>query len=189
MRADHRYLAHEETIILQVNRHVTVLAKPFFQTVGVILLAAFLGSLTSPRTGVDLLDTLVGIVSAASVLRLGWKVWQWRVDRIIVTDRRIFEVSGLLTRKIASMPLANMTDVTYQRSLLGRLFGYGELIVETAGHLQSLNRITHLPKPDDFYRAITFLVSVGLTPRPDPETMREVNEDEDDTGPLPRVIV
>jgi hypothetical protein len=82
-----------------------------------------------------------------------------------------------------------MTDVTYQRSLLGRLFGYGELIVETAGHLQSLNRITHLPKPDDFYRAITFLVSVGLTPRPDPETMREVNEDEDDTGPLPRVIV
>jgi membrane protein YdbS with pleckstrin-like domain len=189
MHANHRYLAHEETIILRVNRHVTVLAKPFFQVVAVILLTLIVGSVMTPKSGTDLLDRMLGIVAAAFVLRLGWKVWQWRVDRIIVTDRRIFEVSGLLTRKIASMPLANMTDITYQRSLLGRLLGYGELIVETAGQQQGLQRISHLPKPDDFYRAITFLVSVGLTPRPDPETMREVNENEDDTGPLPRVIV
>jgi membrane protein YdbS with pleckstrin-like domain len=189
MSADHRYLAHEEEVILRVNRHVTVLAKPFFQMVAVILLTLVVGSVMSPQSGTDLLDRILGIAAAAFVLRLGWKLWGWRVDRIIVTDRRIFEVSGILTRNVASMPLANMTDVTYRRSVLGRLLGYGELVVETAGQLQSLNRISHLPKPDDFYRAITFLVSVGLTRRPDPQTVREVNEDEDDTGPLPRVIV
>ena len=189
MPADHRYLAQDETILLRVNKHIAVVAKPFFQAAAVILLAVAFGSLTSPRSGVDLIDTTGSLVAAAFVLRLGWKLWAWRVDRIVVTDRRIFEVSGILTRNVASMPLENMTDITYRRSVLGRLLGYGELIVETAGQQQALNRISHLPKPDDFYRAITFLVTGGLTRPSDPEAVREINEDEDDTGPLPRVIV
>ncbi|HWL65097.1 MAG TPA: PH domain-containing protein, partial [Actinomycetota bacterium] len=118
---------------------------------------------------------------------LAWRMWEWRADRIVVTDRRIFEVSGVLTRKVASMPLVKMTDITYRRSVLGRLLGYGELIVETAGQDQSLNRITHLPHPDDFYRTITWLVTGGLTPRAEPEDDYYV--DDDDTGPLPRVVV
>jgi membrane protein YdbS with pleckstrin-like domain len=190
MRGDHRYLAEDESIVLRVHRHLSVLLRPFFALLLAIVLAVSVGVLTSPRSGAEVLDTVVGLIVLFFGLRFAWKLWQWRADRIVVTDRRIFEVSGVLTRKVASMPLAKMTDITYRRSLLGRLFGYGELIVETAGQEQSLQHITHLPRPDDFYRTITWLVTGGLTPRSEAEGVEEFYDDEDeDTGPLPRVIV
>jgi hypothetical protein len=89
------------------------------------------------------------------------------------------------------MPLTRVTDMTYQRSLLGRILGYGDLIVESAGQDQALSRIEHLPRPDDFYRTITSLVTAGipsLLPE-DEEPRRLWLPDDEDTGPLPRVIV
>jgi membrane protein YdbS with pleckstrin-like domain len=187
MRGDHRYLAQDEEIILQVHRHGSVLLRPLFTALGMIFIAAVIGFLTSPSEGGDLIDMIVGVVALFFVLRLLWRIWEWRADRVVVTDRRIFEVSGLLSRKVASMPLAKMTDITYRRSILGRLLGFGELVVETAGQDQSLHKLDHLPKPDEFYRTITWLVTGGLMERPDLDDLP--HHDEDDTGPLPRVIV
>ena len=102
-----------------------------------------------------------------------------------MTNQRIIEVSGVLTRKVASMPLEKMTDMIYLRTLGGRLLGYGDLIVESAGQDQALSRIRRLPKPDDFYRCVTSL-SADLLPVPDEEPP---TPDLDDTGPLPRVVV
>lgn len=188
MRGDHRYLAQDEEVILKVHRHGSVLLRPLFGAVAAVLFAAVVGFLTSPGDGGDLIDLVAGVIALLFVIRLLWRIWEWRADRVFVTDRRIFEVSGLLTRKVASMPLAKMTDITYRRSILGRVLGYGELVVETAGQEQSLHRLDHLPRPDEFYRTITWLVTGGLMERPDLDEL-PARVDDDDTGPLPRVIV
>ncbi len=188
MRRDSRYLARDEEIVLKVHRHGSVLIKPIFTTLVVGVLAAAAMFFLSPSESGDLVDMIGGAIALFFILRLAWRIWEWRAMRFVVTDRRVFEVSGVLTRKVASMPLAKMTDVTYRRSVLGRLLGFGELIVETAGQEQSLYRLDHLPHPDDFYRMITWLVTGGLTPKPDLEELPYFDE-EDDTGPLPRVIV
>lgn len=184
-----RYLAADERIVLEVRRHPIVLAHPFFLAVATIVLAGGIGWVTSPSTGSDRFDLVLGLVALFFAARLGWASWQWYVDRIVVTDQRIFEVSGVLTRKVASMPLTRVTDMTYRRSLLGRLLGYGDLIVESAGQDQALSRIERLPHPDDFYRTITSLVTAGipsLLPEGEDQLWRP---DQEDTGPLPRVIV
>ena len=196
-----RYLADDESVVLQVRRHVTVLAKPFFQALGMIFLAILLGAWLSPNQDADAIDTALGLASLFFVLRFVWRLLEWRFDRIIVTDRRIFEVSGLLTKNVASMPLEKMTDMTYRRSVLGRLLGYGDVLVESAGQNQALAHIDHLPNPDEFYRSLTYLVTSGIMARSEPEATREAtwtfhegrggdeDEDLDDTGPLPRVII
>ena len=185
-----RYLAQDERIVVQVRRHMTVLLRPLFDFIATVLIALFLGTLLGPRNGSDFFDTILGLAALVFFVRFLWRCWEWSADRIVVTDRRIFEVSGLVTRKVASMPLSKMTDMTYRRPILGRILGYGELHVESAGQDQALSRLDHLPNPDEFYRTITYLVSApDLMPRSDPEVVHEASWDEDDTGPLPRVIV
>jgi len=184
-----RYLTTEERVILEVRRHYAVLFPESLLTIGVLAGALVLGTLVSPGNGSTGPDRLFGAIAIFVVLRLGWKVWQWWEDRVFVTDQRIFEVSGVLTRKVASMPLMRVTDMTYQRSLLGRMLGYGDIIVESAGHEQSLKSIERLPRPDDFYRTITSLVIAKMPSiAPDDETIFSGGpSDPDDTGPLPRI--
>jgi uncharacterized membrane protein YdbT with pleckstrin-like domain len=184
-----RYLAADESIVLEVRRHFAVLLRPSLAAVGVAVAAAAIGAIASPQRGDQPLDTLLGWVTLAFVLRLAWKALEWWQDRVVVTDQRMFEVSGILTRKVSSMPLAKLTDLTYRRSVAGRLFGYGDLVVETAGQDQALTHIDFLPSPDEFYRALTSMVIIRFTEaRPDREAQLP-EPDDDDTGPLPRVIV
>jgi len=49
------------------------------------------------------------------------------------------------------MPLAKVTDMSFQRPPMGRLLGYGEFIVESAGQNQALRIVDHLPYPEQLY--------------------------------------
>ena len=94
-----------ERVVLEVRRHMSVLLGPFLTTVLAIFLAGAIGWFTSPSEGSDLIDLILGVIALFVAARFGWRTWQWRADVIVVTDQRIFEVSGVLTRKVASMPL------------------------------------------------------------------------------------
>jgi uncharacterized membrane protein YdbT with pleckstrin-like domain len=178
----------DERVVLDSRRHGATLVRPLLAAVLAVVAALVVGMVVTPHNDRDLVDTAVGVVACIFVLRLLWRVWQWRVAKTVVTDRRLFQVSGVLTRKVSSMPLARMTDLTYRRPVMGRILGYGEILVESAGTEQGLARLDHLPRPDEFYRTITRLVT-ALAPRPVEEEPNFTNWDEEDTGPLPRVIV
>ena len=183
-----RYLAEGERPVLEVHRHGMVVAGPILQTVFVVFAAALIGSFFSLEDKTDAIDTIVGLVAIFFVLRLAWKLILWRHERIVVTDQRIFDVSGVLTRSVATVPLEKVTDMTYRRTLGGRMLGYGDLIFETAGQMQAMDRIEYLPRPDDFYRTVTSLVAARYGP-PAMQIEPPDGPDQDDTGPLPRVVL
>ena len=181
-----RYLAQGERVVMEVHRHPIVLVRPVLAASAAVVGALVVGALLGRGKPVD---SLVGLVAAFFVLRLAWKWLQWLADRLVVTDQRIFEASGVLTRKVASMPLAKLTDMTYKRTLWGRLFGYGALMLETAGQNQALSRIDYLPDPDSFYRTVTSLVAARIAPHARHDTPAPPPDDDEDTGPIERVIV
>jgi uncharacterized membrane protein YdbT with pleckstrin-like domain len=92
------------------------------------------------------------------LLRFAYFVIEWWVERIVVTDKRFMITSGVFVTKVAMMPVTKVTDLTYERSLGGRMWGYGTLIVESAGQIQALNKIDYLPRPEEVYDAISELV-------------------------------
>jgi uncharacterized membrane protein YdbT with pleckstrin-like domain len=183
------YLTHSERVMLHTRRHYATLLPPLALTVAVVAAAALLGSLTSPYRSDHPIDTLLGAVAIAFVVRFLWRSLLWWCDRVMVTDERMLEISGILTRRVASTPLSKLTDLTYRRSLAGRLLGYGQLVLETPGQHQALTNIDYLPHPDDFYRTLTELVMSHLGPAPAEEGAAARRAEDDDTGPLPRVIV
>ena len=85
------------------------------------------------------------------LIRFVWKVAEWSVDYFVVTSKRMLLTTGLITRKVAMMPLGKVTDMSFQRSLLGRMLGYGEFILESAGQDQALSTVEYIPYPETLY--------------------------------------
>ena len=140
---------------MTVRRHPAVLLKPFLVFLGVLLFVGWVSARLPP--GSPLVD-LLWYAALAVLAYVVWQVAQWAADRLYITDRRILLASGLLTRRVAMMPLSKVTDMSYQRSVLGRLFGYGEFVLESAGQEQALRNIRYLPSPDLLYLEVCDLM-------------------------------
>ena len=48
--------------------------------------------------------------------------------------------------------------MTFERSFLGRLLGYGTFILESAGQDQALSRVDHIPYPEQLYLEVCALI-------------------------------
>jgi membrane protein YdbS with pleckstrin-like domain len=147
--AVNRYLLPNEQQVITVRRHPAVLIGPCLLTLGGLILAGLLTVTVLHGNGP--LVTVVWIAWLALFVWMIWKAVNWAVDFFVVTSRRILLTSGLLTRKVAMMPLTKVTDMSFQRSFAGRLLGYGEFVVESAGQDQALRNIDHIPYPEQLY--------------------------------------
>jgi uncharacterized membrane protein YdbT with pleckstrin-like domain len=99
--------------------------------------------------------------------RMIWKAIDWAVTFIVVTPQRMLLTSGVLFRKVAMMPLAKVTDMSFHRSFLGRLLGFGEFILESAGQDRALTNIDYIPYPEQLYLAVCALIFPGGYPNDD----------------------
>jgi len=147
-----KYLLPREVRVATVRRHPAVLLAPSAQAVGGLLVAAVLSATVLRDHAL-----FAGIVWAAWVvllLNLIWKAVNWAVDYFVITSERILLTSGVFTRSVAMMPLSKVTDMSFHRSFAGRLLGYGEFVVESAGQDQALRRIDHVPYPEQLYLVV-----------------------------------
>jgi membrane protein YdbS with pleckstrin-like domain len=150
------YLLESERKVIRVRRHWALLLVDILETVG-LLAAAVLISFVLPL-GWAIAQSVVWYLALLAIVRFAYKALEWWVEKILVSDRRFMIVSGVLTRRVTMMPLSKVTDVTYERTPLGRLLGYGSLVVESAGQVQGLDRIDFLPEPEQIYDAISRLI-------------------------------
>ncbi len=135
-----------------VRRHPAVLLTPSAQAIGGLLAAAVL-SATILR-GHTLIAGIVWAGWAVLFLNLLWQTANWAVDYFVITSERILLTSGLFTRSVAMMPLAKVTDMSFHRSITGRLLGFGEFEVESAGKDAKLRNIDHIPYPEQLYQIV-----------------------------------
>ncbi len=102
-------------------------------------------------------ESASGFTTIAVIVWLGvmgfvaWKVADWYFDRFILTNKRVMVVNGIITRKVAMMPLARVTDMKYEQSPVGRMLNYGTFVLESAGQDQALREVKHLPNPNELY--------------------------------------
>ena len=147
--AVNRYLLPNEQQVITVRRHPAVLIGPTLLTLGGLIVAGVLTATALQGNGA--LVTVVWLLWLALFVWMIWKAINWAVDFFVVTSHRILLTSGVLTRKVAMMPLTKVTDMSFQRTFAGRLLGFGEFIVESAGQDQALRNIDHIPYPEQLY--------------------------------------
>jgi membrane protein YdbS with pleckstrin-like domain len=142
-----KYLLPSEDRIAAVRMHPAVLIPSSALALGGLLVAGLLTGTVVTGAAAAIIWILWGVL----LVRLIWKVFNWMVDYFVITTARLLLITGFLTRKAAMMPLAKVTDMSFQRSFPGRLLGYGEFIVESAGQDQALRNVPYIPYPEQLY--------------------------------------
>jgi len=151
-----RYLLPHERQVITVHKHPAVLIRPIFEVLVGLAIAGWLSNSVAHGNGAVIL--VIWIAWALLLLRLAGKIVDWSVDYFVVTSQRFVLATGVITRKVNMMPLSKVTDMSFQRSTLGRILGYGEFILESAGQDQALRVVDHIPYPEQLYLEVCGLI-------------------------------
>ena len=128
-------LKKEEKILVIIRQHWIKLALPFFAW----LLAAILLILFAGTTGL--------IITLITALYPMYEYLNWKNNLWCVTNLRVVDESGFFSRYSKESPLDKINNVEYDQSIWGRLFGYGNVDIQTAAEMgETTYQLIHHPK-------------------------------------------
>ena len=164
-----KYVLPGERVVLTRRSHWGKLAEPALSTFVGFVVVAWLVEVAATAVGER--SEWLWWLWVAVLVRLVWRVLDWRNEWFVATDKRMLLLYGLITKKVSMMPLVKVTDMRYSRSITGRVLGYGEFLMESAGQDQALSRISWVANPDSTYRelcAIIFTPTQAAPGSPEP---------------------
>ncbi|MDQ3646229.1 MAG: PH domain-containing protein [Actinomycetota bacterium] len=179
-----RLLADGEVVVRQLRPYPLEVLQRSVSAAAGIALAVMLATVASPYETSSWEDQIAGWLAALLLARAAWAGLRWRARRITVTDRQVIETNGILVRSVRGLPLTSVAAVTLRRSVPGRLLGYGEVVLGSAGGRSSLGAVRD---PRGLYVTVCSLVS--RVPEATSLSLSDDAEERIETGPLPRVVV
>jgi uncharacterized membrane protein YdbT with pleckstrin-like domain len=160
-----KYLLPHERQVITVHQHPAILIRPIFEVLIGLAIAGWLSN--SVAHGNNTVILVIWVLWGLVFLRLAVKVLEWAETYFVVTSQRFILATGIVTRKVNMMPLAKVTDMSFQRSPMGRILGYGEFILESAGQDQALSNVDYIPYPEQLYLEVCGLIFKDKEESPD----------------------
>jgi uncharacterized membrane protein YdbT with pleckstrin-like domain len=167
-------LAPGETVLHRTRRHWVLLLR----WVGGSLVLAALGVAMALLYGFTVADPTsaswgawagVALVAVAAFVAL--PAWlRWANEIYLVTNRRVVQVEGVLSKRTLDSGLAKINDVRLSQSLWARVLGYGTLEILTASE-SAINRLEYLPAPLAFKKAM--MDAAGSVAQPGPRVVED----------------
>ncbi len=153
LRQVQRYLLPSERAVITTRRHWAVLAKP----VGLAAIAVVLAGWVVVKIGdaAPPITNIAALIAVGVCLRLAWALVEYHRDWFVVTDERLLLTYGIITRRVAIMPLTKVTDMSYNVSVVGRALGYGEFVFESAGQDQALHTVGYLARSQYLFAVLS----------------------------------
>jgi len=140
-----------ETVALVVRKHWVVLLKPALFLAAVCL---YVPVRHVKILGFEaLLNYLLPYTVALSGVFFLYRYLDRRVNIWAVTDRRLIDEWGILTHRSKENPLDKINDIVVEQTILGRIFGYGSISVQTAATAGE-TIIEFVERPEDLKQTI-----------------------------------
>ncbi|MCK0117962.1 PH domain-containing protein [Isoptericola sp. S6320L] len=173
-----RYVLDHERAVFASRLHWATLLEPILTTVAATVVVALLHQATDAGA--------VWVLWLLPAGRLALKWLEWNYQWFVATDKRLVLTYGFVVHKVAMMPLMKVTDMSYTRTPLGQMLGYGRFVMESAGQDQALSRVDYVPDPDVTYRKLTDTIffprkpgaNAAERPRPAPPAIVPVGQRE-----------
>jgi uncharacterized membrane protein YdbT with pleckstrin-like domain len=124
-----------EHVILSTRTHVKALLLP---AVVLIILAGLDGYLLSLPDGEHAGIWRI-VIGAVGLILVAWFVvapfLRWLLTTYTFTSRRLITRTGVFTRRGHDIPLNRISDISYEKGVIDRMFGCGTLVVSDASEL------------------------------------------------------
>lgn len=169
-----RNLVPGETLLYRTRHHWFVLLGPLFG--GFVFLipgVAFLVEAISTRDTAGLvvgsatitpkmLASFGAVLLLAAIITFSYGVAKRNATEMAVTNRRVLIKTGMSSRRTLDLMLSRVESIGVEETTVGRIFGYGSVIVRgTGGTPEPFLMIAH---PQDFRRAVQ--EQIGAPPAP-----------------------
>ena len=153
MRYVRKVLQPGETVVYATKLHWLIYVNTILLAIACVVLVGAAVS-TSDNQSISLAFAIAAIIFALLALSTGLRAFIRRATtELAVTDHRVIYKSGLLSRHTIEMNRDKVESVDVDQSLLGRIFGYGTVVVRGTGG--SLEPIRNIGDPLTFRSHIT----------------------------------
>ncbi len=144
-------LAEHEELIFEKRPHWVALVPAVLWTIG-LLIALLLGYRALDAIfddGATTSKSVFAVVVTGLWLFLAVKAYfQWRFTLFVLTTDRLITRSGVIAKHSKEIPLERINDVTFTQSVVERMLGAGDLLLDSSGDLGPA-RITAVQKPEE----------------------------------------
>lgn len=131
-------LKKDEKLLVIIRHHWMKLVLP---AIAWLLLTIVLFIFLNDHIQIALIAALLTALYPA-YLFLEWKYNLWAV-----TNMRVIDESGFISRYSKESPLDKINNVEYDQSIWGRMFGYGDVEIQTAAEMgDTTYTMIHYPK-------------------------------------------
>ncbi len=171
-----RNLVPGETLLYRTRHHWLVLLGPLIG--GSSLLVPGLALLAEAINKRDTAGLVVGsstispkvmaiagaVLVAAAIITFSYGVAKRNATEMAVTNRRVLIKTGMGSRRTLDLMLSRVESIGVEESAVGRMMGYGSVIVRgTGGTPEPFLMIAH---PQDFRRAVQEQIGAPEAPTP-----------------------
>ena len=143
-------LADHEKVVFELRPHWVALVPSVIWTLA-IGIALFLGYAAAdaifernPETPKSVIG---GLATLAWLLVAAIPFLRWYFTLFVLTSDRLITRHGIIAKHSREIPLERINDVTFSQSVLERVLGAGDLLVESAGE-RGQTRIENVRKPE-----------------------------------------
>jgi len=146
-------LGEREEILLVTHQHWFQLFRAILFEIILMLVtivAVFLIYLLWLPDPVALTGFLLLIIPLVSMLR---DVFIWYNHKYVVTTHRVIQIFGVFNKNVTDSSLEKVNDVKMNKSVLGRIFNFGDVEILTASEM-GINRFTFIGDPVGFKTAM-----------------------------------
>jgi uncharacterized membrane protein YdbT with pleckstrin-like domain len=163
-----RYLRPDEALILIVRHHPALLIPSLTAALGGLLAAAATSAIPQSAKSPQI---VVWILTAFLTVRFILATFNWAVEYMVLTDQRLLVVTGLFSRRFSMIAISRLKEMALQRTVAGRLLGYGAFTIELDGKTRPV--VDYIPFPDQVYLEVYEKISpkdrttTDLPPPPD----------------------
>ncbi len=159
MKYPESLLSSDETVLFDVHHHPVVLRwLVLLACLYIALCIALMATVGFFREGPALLAGATVLVVLA--VFLSWRALVWSHTSLVLTDHRLIYRAGVFTRHSREIPVSTITDVSSSQLILGRIFGYGDLLVQSTSEYRKLPYFD-FPHPEELKLRIVEQVSAG----------------------------